>query len=337
MIPSLQDMFSAIGFTLSLPERLARSLAATVGGASKILTDTLIPEPLRKTHTYTAIVGNAQRFLIEKIAEVQGAYQQADAASLPEDYVQRAVAGNILSTVGVMSVHLSPLWVFALAADVAQGSKVYLHRLVKELKDSHVISPDAQIKEVDELLDSLGRAGRDTAQVFDMPPVELGQIRELRDRLTAGYTSVFKEAGDLLPRIDTLWEKMEALARRDNVAVESIVGLMTVDLNRAAGKAIDAAFAVGSATTDLLSETILQSYGETIQRVQTQGAVACLEEASRPYLQAIGSHLGMEKQTWTERTLQRGLSSLLGTASSSAPESPAAAPPPPGEPPAGAV
>ena len=300
------DVFSALGYTLSLPERLLRSLAATIGGTTKLLTDTLLPEPLRKTNTYSAIVGNAQRFLIEKVAAVQGAYADSGAA-LPDDYVQRAVAGNIINTVGILSIHLSPLWVFALVSDVAHGSKVYLNRLVDELKAAKVLSADAGIHDVDGLLESLTQAGKDTAQVFDAPPVQVGQLRELRDRLTSGYASVFKGAGNLVPRMDDLWAGIESLASRDGVARQSIVGLMTLDLNRTAGKALDAAYAVGTATNDMLAESVFDSYGQTLLRLQTKGVLACLDEATRPYAEAIAAQMSAHNPTWTERILNRAL------------------------------
>jgi hypothetical protein len=308
MVFNIRDIFSAFGYTLSLPERLVRSLAATLGGASKIL---------RKSQTYTAIVGNGQRFFIEKIAEVQGAYAEQTGTKLPEDYVQRAIAGNLINTVGILSIHLSPLWVFAIATDVAKGSKVYLNRLVDELKTQKVLPPDAQVKGLDDLLDSLGKAGQDTAQVFDIPPVDVSQARELRDRLLGGYANVFREATDLLPKIDAIWEKMESLAKRDNVSVDQIVGLMTVDLNRVAGKAMDAAFVVGSVTTDFLADNILKSYGETITKVQNQGIAACLDEATRPYIDAISAHLSAGKQTWTERAFSKVFGPLLGNSTDS--------------------
>ena len=306
MALTFTDLFSALGYTLSLPERLLRSLAGTIGGTTKLITDTLLPEPLRNTNTYTAIVGNAQRFLIEKVADVHGAYAETGAA-LPEDYVQRAVAGNIISTVGILSIHMSPLWVFAIVSDVAHGSKVYLDRLVTELKSAKVIPADSTVGGVDELLDTLNKAGKDTAQVFDTPPIHASQIRELRDRLLSGYSNVFKNAADMLPRMDDLWSKMEDLGSRDGVARQSIVGLMTLDLGQAAGKIIAAAYAIGSATTDMLAETIFQSYGETLLRLQNKGVSASLEEASQPYLEAVTRMMSTDQQTWTERMLNRAV------------------------------
>ena len=314
---TLKDAFNAFGFTLSLPERLTRSAVAALGGASKALTDTLIPEPLRNTNTYTAIVGNAQRFLIEKVAEVQGAYADSK-QTLPQDFIQRSVAGNIISTAGVLSIHLSPLWVFALASDVADGSKEYLGRLVKELKETKVLDETTDVKSVDELLDAVASAGKHSAQVFDLPPVNTSQIKQLRDQITQGYTRVFQGATNLLPRMDDLWKKMEELAQRDNVAIESVVGLMTVDLGKTAGRAVYSAFAVGNVTADLISEKIFQSYGETIERMQRQGVVACMEEAAKPYLQAISAHLSSDKQTWTEWALGKLWSPLVGESGSDA-------------------
>ena len=331
---SLKDAFKAFGYTVSLPERLVRSAAVAIGGTSKLLTDTLIPEPLRKSTAYVAMVGNSQRFFIEKVAEVQGAYEAAPdgAGALPENFIPRAVAGNVINAAGLFAIHLSPLWVFAFVSDIAHGSKTYLNKLVAELKENGVIDKDATIKEVDELLDALGRAGKDTAQVFDLPPVDVASLTKLRDDLTRGYAGVFKEATDLLPRMDNLWENMQKLASRDGVAMESIVGLMTLDLEATAGKAVGAAFAVGNATADVLAETIFHSYGETIYRIQERGAVTCLEEAGKPFFEAISSHLSSTKQTWTEWALGKIMSPFIeAEAPPVAPALPVPVSPPAGE------
>lgn len=218
MAMTFSDIVKAFGYTLSLPERLVRSLAAAVGGASKLLTDTLVPEPLRKTTAYTAIVGNTQRFVIEKVAEVQGAYPAEQQAALPENFIARAAAGNAINAAGLFAVHLSPMWAFAFISDIANGSKVYLHRLVKEMKEGGVIAADTEIKQIDDLLEALGKAGKDTAQVFDLPPVDVDSLKKLRCDLTNGYANVFKCSTGLLPRVDNLWEKVESVARRDGVS-----------------------------------------------------------------------------------------------------------------------
>jgi hypothetical protein len=292
---SLTDIFKAFGYTLSLPERLVRSTAAAVGGVSKLLTDTIIPEPLRKTTAYTAMVGNMQRFLIEKSPRCRltrrsgrGPARQIHSTCYRRQRHQRR---------RLFAMRLSPLWVPLF--ERRPHSQIYLNRLVGELKENGVIPPNSDIKGIDELLTVLGKAGKDTAQVFDLPPVDVDSLKRLRDEISTGYAGVYKEATDLMPRMDTLWGKMQTLATRDGVVSRSLAS--TLDLGKTAGKAVDTAFAVGNVTADLLNETIFQSYGETIERIQRQGAVSCLEEAGKPYVEAIASHWSIEKKTLTER------------------------------------
>lgn len=309
---SLKEIFDAFGYTLSLPERLVRSITTILVGATKLLTDTIVPEPLRKSSTYMSLVGNAQRFLIERVAEVQGVYAAQQGQGLPDDFVARKVAGNVMEAAGMFSIHLSPLWVFAMASDVAQGSRVYLNRLTAQLKERGVLQPDADIDGLDGLLGALGQASQDSAKVFEAPPLNAAGLAELRDQITRGYKNVFVKAGDLAPRMDAIWGRVQEIASRENVAVESILGLMSLDVSRVAGKALDAAFAVGGTATDLVGETMLQSYAETIDRVQREGAMKCLAEAAGPFVDALVGHVSGDNATWTERVWHKLTTSLVG-------------------------
>src|SRR5205085_6008000 len=185
MAASMQMMLEHQTYNLSIPERSVRSVIALAAGATKIVTDVVLPRSLRRSRTYAALVGNAQRFIIEKIGEVEGAYE-ADAQGLPDDYVPRKVAGNVLEAAGIFSVHLSPLWVFAIAADVAQGSREYLQRLTTELRRDKVIDDTVQVNELDDVLDALGKATLDSSRVFETPPLSAADIRLLRDQLLSG-------------------------------------------------------------------------------------------------------------------------------------------------------
>src|SRR5205823_3216851 len=97
-----------------------------------------------------------------------------------------------------------------------------------------------------------------SSRMFEIPPLTPADIRQLRDQLLSGYGRVFKEIGDLMPRIDTLWSRMQALANTE-VSVGKLAGLMSVDLGRAAGRAVGGAMTVGRTTGELLGETILGS------------------------------------------------------------------------------
>lgn len=295
----IREFLDHLGYTLSLPERAARSLVAVAAGATKIATDALLPRTLRKSRTYAAILGNAQRFLIEKIGEVEGAYE-ADTAGLPENYVPRKIAGNILEVAGIFSVHLSPLWVFAIAADVASGSRVYLQRLAEQLRSDGLIEPDTPVNEIDDVFAALGKAGESSAKVFDTPPLTAKEIGELRNQLMNNYGKMFKEMGDLMPRIDTLWAQMQEVANVEG-NLSRLAGLMSMDLNQVAGKAVNGAFAVGRATGTLVGEAIFTSYAESLADVRKRGFVACMDEATQPYAKAFWKHYSRARLSWTER------------------------------------
>ncbi|MCK5923640.1 MAG: hypothetical protein KAG66_22090, partial [Methylococcales bacterium] len=107
-------------YILSMPERTLRSLAALVGGGSSLLTETLLPDSLRGTTIYTVTVGMLQRFVVEQVYGMDGETPDGQAA-LSDDYVQRKMAGTALETAGLLTMGFSPLWVLAIAGDVAGG------------------------------------------------------------------------------------------------------------------------------------------------------------------------------------------------------------------------
>src|SRR5512136_724607 len=105
--------YQGFGYLLSLPERTIRSLAAIAGGTTSLLTESLFPDVLRGTTLYKMVVGDTQRFMVEKIAQVPREAGESGGAgadaSPPEDFVQRKVAGTALEAAGLLAVHLSPL------------------------------------------------------------------------------------------------------------------------------------------------------------------------------------------------------------------------------------
>jgi len=97
-------------YTLSLPERYLRGLTALLGGMLKETTDLLVPDFVKDTTSYNLFVGNILRFAVENVGGVEGVY---DDEGLSGDYATRKLLGNAIEGIGVATVHLSPLWVFA--------------------------------------------------------------------------------------------------------------------------------------------------------------------------------------------------------------------------------
>ena len=127
-------------YELSLPERSIRALSATLGGLSKLLTDTLLPRSFRKTSLYWYLVGNTQRYLIADLGGVRQPGRKA-----PKQYLLRKGVGNVAEAAGIVAFRFSPLWFFALVDDASCGAKGFLRRVVSILKKDGTLPRAAKI------------------------------------------------------------------------------------------------------------------------------------------------------------------------------------------------
>lgn len=297
-----------IGYMVSLPERTIRSLAAVVGGTTSLLTETLFPEALRGTTLYRIFLGDTQRFLVEKIARIEKESENATGEAADPAFVQKKLVGGALETAGLFAMHFSPLWVFAIAGDAAAGSSVFLDRLVNQLKSNGVIPLDASISGLTDLLSAVQTTASQSASAIDTPPLSREELGKLATEMTANYGRMFTGVTDLVPRFETLWGQMEKLAGRDNISIETLGGILTVDVADWAKKGVGAVSALGQTGTDLFGEMILDSYARTLNAVAEEGVTGYLSNRMKPFVQAAVSHFDTEKKTWTGSLVEK----LLG-------------------------
>ena len=287
---------------LSLSERTIRSLSTVAVGASTLLTETLFPESLRGTTTYKVTIGMMQQYIIEQVAGMEGEVTEGH-VELGDDYVQRKMAGTALEAAGLLTVGFSPLWVFAIAGDVAGGSKVYLHRLVERLKEDGIVAEKTEATELVDVLEAIQDASSKSATAIDTPPLSREELAKLADEMKAGYGRAFEHTTDLLPRLDDIWERMERLASRENISIERLGGVMTVDAVSWSEKGAGMALAAGRTGAELFDEKILDSYRKTLAAASEQGVDKYVSDHMRPFLQTARSHFDPSRTTWIERKL----------------------------------
>ncbi|MCK5054806.1 MAG: hypothetical protein KAR65_11020, partial [Anaerolineales bacterium] len=215
-------------YALSLPERTIRSLAALAGGTSTLLAEMLFPESLRGTTIYNVTIGLMQQFIVERVAGMESEISE-DRTELGDDYVQRKMAGTALEAAGLLTMGASPLWVLAIAGDVAGGSKVFLNRLLKHLKENGIVAEETEVAELVDVLEAVQEASTKSAITIDTPPLSREDLSKLADEMKVSYGQVFKSTTNLMPRLDAIWKNMEQLARRENISIERLGGIMTVD------------------------------------------------------------------------------------------------------------
>lgn len=289
-------------YTLSLPERTVRSLAALIGGTSTFLTETLFPKPLRGTTTYQVTIGLMQQFMIERVAGMENKIEE-EHVQLGEDYVQRKMAGTALEAAGLLAMGYSPLWVFAILGDAAGGSKVFLNRLVKHLKENNLVTQDFEARQLVDVLEAVQEASSKSASTIDTPPLSNEELSKLADEMKLSYGRVFKSTKNLTPRLEAMWDTMEQLAFRENISIERLVGIMTVDAALWSKKGLGIARATGQTGAALFNEKILDSYKETLATITEQRIDAFMSHHMRPFMQSARAHFDPAQKTWTETKL----------------------------------
>jgi hypothetical protein len=291
-------------YTLSLPERTIRSLAALAGGTTTLLTEMLFPESLRKTTIYNVSFGMMQRFIVERVAGIETENSE-DQIELGDDYVQRKMAGTALEAAGLLAMRFSPLWVFAIAGDAAGGSKVFLNRLVENLKKNNIIAQETEAAELVDVLEAIQKASSKSAASIDTPPLSRKKLSELANEMKVNYSRVFKTTTNLIPRLDTIWENIEQLAHRENISIERLGGIITVDALSWSKKGMGMVLATGRTGAELFDEKILDSYRKTLATVSEKGIDKYMSSHMGPFMQSAKDHFDPGQKTWIESKLEK--------------------------------
>ena len=291
-------------YILSLPERMIRSLAALAGGTITLLAETLFPKSFRGTTTYRVTIGMMQQFIVERVAGMKSEIRE-DQAKLGDDYVQRKMAGTALEAAGLLTMGASPLWVFAILGDAAGGSKIFLNRLVKYLKENGVMAEETQATELTDVLEAVQEASSKSATTIDTPPLSHEELSKLADEMKASYSRVFRSTTNLMPRLEAIWKNMEQLALRENISIERLGGIMTVDAASWSEKGMGIALATGRTGAELFDEKILDSYRKTLATASEQGIDKYMSDHMRPFMQSAKAHFDPEQKTWTETKLDK--------------------------------
>ena len=172
-----------LAFLVSLPERLVRTIAALLGGASTRPASSLLPRIVRSSRLYEATARNLLRVTIELVGGVEARVKVEDEFEPdPGRLAVRKGAGNVVELGSIAAFGFSPLWILAAAADVTRGSRVYLDAFVAELVRAGVLPEGSSPGSVDELLGALEGVSGTSARLVDIPPLEVRALRQSFDR-----------------------------------------------------------------------------------------------------------------------------------------------------------
>ena len=272
-------------FYASLPERVVRVGAATLGGALHETFELTLPRVVRRSRFYEATAKNLLRVAIELVGGVEGSPTK-DAEVGAVEIAKRKGAGNVVELGSIAAFGFSPLWLLAAASDLTRGSRVYLTELTKELKAAGVIADDVDAGSVDELLGVLERTSGGTASLIDVPPLELRELRASLAELRASAGSL--PSADELAALYAALRRTAAAEERSLLEVSSGVGLAFL-----------------TAARKVSNRHIAVPYREDWRPVGAEGFGAYARRVSGPYRRAVARHLDAERPTRTDRLLER--------------------------------
>lgn len=285
-------------YPISLPERLVRASSSSVGGVLLEGTLVLLPEAVRRSQLYQALIGRWLRIVVEYVGGVEG-FQPADdmpAGSL----TARKVTGNVLELSGIVAVGWSPVWVLAAASDLSNASKAYLEALVEEFQRQGLLAEDSQLGSVDELLDALGRSMADFARILDIPPLTLDQVRATLAETRSSLSMLRSGAQGVADRedLDAVAEQLQRVAEREGVSMWRLSMLL--------------GFGALQAGATVTRVHILDYYRTALTEILEGDLTAYVRRVSRPYLSKTMDHLDPRQPSHTDRLLDRVSRRRLG-------------------------
>jgi hypothetical protein len=271
-------------FLLSVPERAVRALAAGLGGAVHETAEVVLPRLARHSRLYEATAKNLLRIVIELFGDVEreAPAGEPDAGEL----LKRKTAGNVMELSSIAAFGFSPLWLLAAASDISHGSRVYLDVLVAELKRAGVLAEDAELQSIDDLLGALEGASGTTARLVDLPPLELSGLRSSLSELRSSASEL--PTPRQLTALYTGLQRTAARERQSLLEVSSGMGLAFLLSARTVGR-----------------EHVVVPYREDWKPLREEGFAAYARRVSGPYRAAMSGHFDPERETWTERAMNR--------------------------------
>ncbi len=294
-------------YWLSMPERLLRSTLGLGAGVTREVSEVALPDAVRQSQLYRNLVDATLRFLIEQVGEVKGVYSAEGA--LPDNFLGRRTAGNAIEVMGIVAFSASPVWILAALADVSGMGRSLIPEISDALKAQGLLEKDAEFSSVDQMLDGLERTSSTLAGNLNTPPLDVAGLR-------AAWAELRKEAGSLpassLPSretISTMWASLKAEAARQERSVFETSSLMAVSAVRALPGGVRwlaASARVGATRAGLIvGGALLDHYKETLAEIQQVGYLAYANRQFSPYVRAAAGQFAPERQTMTERWLEK--------------------------------
>ncbi len=230
-------------------------------------------------------------------------------APIPDDFLARRTAGNVVEALGIVAFRASPVWVLAALADVCGTGRVLIPEISDALKAQGLLEKDAQFTSVDEMLDGLERTSTRLAATINTPPLDVAALRQDWIGIRDAARSLQPASLPSREAIAGVWNQLKAESARQNRSVFETSSMMALSAARSVPDGVrwlSASALVGATRTgQVFAAALLDHYRQTLNEIRATGYVAYARQQLRPYLTAAVNQFSPKRRSLTERLLDK--------------------------------
>jgi len=275
------DLFMKVKkYLFTIPERMIKSFLVLSGGTAYEMMNFVIPKSVRSTKIYHATVNRIFQLVVEVLGGAKGTITNENFTG--EEYVKRKATGNIVELLGLISWGISPVWFFAILADLTGGTKGFLEELVKEFKKQGIIDQNSHPKKIYDLLELIKEKSALLSENIDMPPLNQEQLNDFYENL--------KKKNKKMPEneeLEVIYQDLQIISKDEKKSIFEISQLLFISLKNSGLKYSD----------DLL----FSYYRETIKTIREQGMLKFMYIRFKPYLKGVGRNFHPDIEMVTDR------------------------------------
>jgi hypothetical protein len=294
-------------YLLSVPERLLRSALGLSAGLAREVGEVALPDAVRQTQLYRSLVDTTLRFLIEQVGGVEGLYD-ADGA-LPEDFLARRTAGNVVEALGLVAFRASPVWVLAALADLCGMGRQLIPEIADALKAKDLLEKDAEFTSMDQVLEGLERTSSRLAETINTPPLDVAGLRREWEAIRTEARSLQPSSLPSREAIASTWADLKAESARQNRSIFETSSTLAISAVRAlpeGARWLSASARAGATRTgQIVAAALLDHYRETLSEIRKVGYLEYSARQLRPYFRAAVDQFSPARRTFTERMLRK--------------------------------
>ncbi len=294
-------------YLLSFPERMVRAVLGLGAGVAREVGVVALPASVRRSQLYQNMVETTLRFLTEQVGGAERAQGATDA--LPENFVVRRTAGNVVEVLGIVAFRASPVWVLAALADLSGMGRTLIPEIADALKTQGLLDKDAEFTSMDEMLDGLEKTSSRLASTINTPPLDVKGLRQEWEAIRRDARALQPASLPSQETIGAVWDRLKDESKRQNTTIFQTSSMMAIDAVRALPEGVrwlSASARVGAVRTgQVFASALLNHYKVTLNDIQQVGYLTYAGGQLRPYVHAAARQFSPRHRTLTERLLEK--------------------------------